>query len=90
MSVFKRQKKPLATVLLLAFVYILISAMIVFNVEPDSFNNYFDVIYWATVSLTTMGYGDISPVTTTGRAVAIISSLFGIAIIVLPSDIITA
>lgn len=90
MGVFKHQKKPLATVLILAFVYILISAMIVFNVEPDSFNNYFDAIYWATVSLTTMGYGDISPVTTIGRAVTILSSLFGIAIIALPSGIITA
>lgn len=90
MGVFKRQRKPLATVLALAFVYILISAMIVFNVEPDSFNNYFDAIYWATVSLTTMGYGDISPVTTIGRAVTIVSSLFGIAIIALPSGIITA
>lgn len=90
MGVFKHQKKPLATVLILAFVYILLSAMIVFNVEPDSFNNYFDAIYWATVSLTTMGYGDISPVTTIGRAVTIVSSLFGIAIIALPSGIITA
>ena len=90
MGVFKRQKKPLVTVMILAFIYILISAMIVFNVEPDSFNNYFDAIYWATVSLTTMGYGDIAPVTTIGRAVTIISSLFGIAIIAMPSGIITA
>ena len=45
LGVFKRQKKPLVTVMILAFIYILISAMIVFNVEPDSFNNYFDAIY---------------------------------------------
>ena len=90
MGVFARQKKPLITVLVLAVVYILISAMIVFNIEPDTFNNYFDAIYWATVSLTTMGYGDISPVTMVGRAVTIVSSLFGIAIIALPSGIITA
>lgn len=90
MGVFVRQKKALLTVLALAFVYILISAMIVFNVEPDTFNNYFDAIYWATVSLTTMGYGDISPVTTIGRAITVVSSLFGIAIIALPSGIITA
>ena len=90
LGVFTRQKKPLLTVLVIAFVYILISAMIVFNVEPDTFNNYFEAIYWATVSLTTMGYGDISPVTTIGRTVTVVSSLFGIAVIALPSGIITA
>lgn len=47
-------------------------------------------LYWATVSLTTMGYGDIYPVTTTGRIVTMLSSVFGIAIIALPSGIITA
>lgn len=34
----------------------LISALIIFNVEPDSFTTFFDAIYWATVSLTTVGY----------------------------------
>ncbi|MBE0600810.1 MAG: two pore domain potassium channel family protein, partial [Firmicutes bacterium] len=46
--------------------------------------------YWATVSLTTVGYGDIYPVTTVGRIVTMVSSIFGIAIIALPSGIITA
>lgn len=89
-GVFKKQKKPLITVGLLACAYILISALVVFNVEPDSFENFFDAVYWATVSLTTMGYGDIYPVTTVGRAVTMVSSIFGIAIIALPSGIITA
>lgn len=89
-AVLKRQRKPLLTVLVIAVVYILISALVVFNVEPDSFNNYFEAVYWATVSLTTMGYGDISPVTTVGRAITIVSSLFGIAVIALPSGIVTA
>jgi len=89
-GVFKSQKKPLMTVGILAIAYILISALVIFNVEPDSFDNFFDAIYWATVSLTTMGYGDIYPVTTIGRIVTMISSIFGIAIIALPSGIITA
>ena len=62
----------------------------IFNVEPDSFDNFFDAVYWATVSLTTMGYGDIYPVTTIGRIVTMVSSIFGIAIIALPAGIITA
>ncbi len=89
-GIFKRQKRPLMTVGFLAIVYVLISALVIFNVEPDSFKSYFEAIYWATVSLTTMGYGDITPVTPIGRLVTIISSIFGIAIIALPSGIIAA
>lgn len=89
-NIFKKQKGPLSYVLILALGYIIISALVVFNVEPDSFNSFFDAIYWATVSLTTMGYGDIYPVTEIGRVVTMISSIFGIAIVALPAGIITA
>ena len=89
-AVFVKQKRALLTVGLVAVVYVLISALVVFNVEPDSFGNFFDAVYWATVSLTTVGYGDIYPVTVIGRVVTMISSVFGIAIIALPSGIITA
>lgn len=89
-DVFKSSRKPLTTVGILAVAYILIAALVIFNVEPDSFNTFFDAVYWATVSLTTMGYGDIYPVTTIGRVVTMVSSVFGIAIIALPSGIITA
>ena len=74
----------------LAVGYILISAIVIFNVEPASFSSFFDAIYWATVSLTTVGYGDIYPVTVLGRAVAMLSSFFGIAVVALPAGIITA
>ena len=63
--------------------------MVVFNVEPNTFGNYFDAVYWATVSLTTMGYGDIYPVTVAGKIVTMISSFMGIAIVALPAGIIT-
>ena len=68
----------------------MISALVIFSVEPDSFNTYFDAVYWATVSLTTVGYGDIYPVSVMGRLIAMISSVLGIAIVALPSGIITA
>ena len=89
-NVFRNSKKPLISVGFLAMAYILISALVIFNAEPDTFENFFDAIYWATVSLTTMGYGDIYPVTTIGRIITMVSSIFGIAIIALPSGIITA
>jgi len=89
-NVFRRSKEPLIAVCTLAGAYILVSALVIFNVEPDSFDTFFDAIYWATVSLTTMGYGDIYPVTTAGRIITMISSIFGIAIVALPAGIITA
>jgi voltage-gated potassium channel len=90
LSVFRKQKESLLAVGTLAAAYVLISALVIFNVEPDSFNTFFDAVYWATVSLTTMGYGDIYPITTIGRTVTMISSIFGIAIVALPAGIITA
>lgn len=89
-NVFRRSRQSLIAVGTLAVAYILISALIVFNVEPESYHSFFDAIYWATVSLTTVGYGDIYPVTAIGRIVTMISSLFGIAVVAMPAGIITA
>ena len=89
-GVLKSSKESLIAVCTLAVAYILISALVVFNVEPDSFDTFFDAIYWATVSLTTVGYGDIYPVSALGRIVTMVSSVFGIAIVALPAGIITA
>ena len=89
-EVLKKSKNALIAVCMLAGGYILVSALIIFNVEPGSFDSFFDAIYWATVSLTTVGYGDIYPVSTVGRTITMISSIFGIAIIALPAGIITA
>ena len=90
LSVFKKQKEILMVVFMMAVGYVLIAALVIFNVEPDSFNTFFDAAYWATVSLTTMGYGDIYPVTVAGRVVTMASSVMGIAIIALPAGIITS
>lgn len=89
-NVLRTSKNSLVAVVILAVGYILVSALAIFNVEPDSFNTFFDAVYWATVSLTTVGYGDIYPVSTFGRVITMISSIFGIAIVALPAGIITA
>lgn len=89
-NVIRNQRAPLLAVGSLAVGYILVSALVIFNVEPDTFGNFFDAVYWASVSLTTMGYGDIYPVTDAGRIVTILSSFVGIAIVALPAGIITA
>ena len=84
-AVFEKQREAL-----LAVLYILVSALVIFNVEPDTFNTFFDAVYWAVVSLTTVGYGDLYPSSDVGRTIAMISSLMGVAVVALPSGIITA
>lgn len=90
LNVIKSSQRSLAAVLMLALGYIVVAALIIFNVEPDSFDNYFDAVYWATVSLTTVGYGDIYPVSVLGRIITMLSSLTGVAVVALPAGIITA
>ena len=54
------------------------------------FEDFFDAFYWAACTLTTVGYGDLYPISDIGRVISIISSMVGIAIIALPSGIVTA
>ena len=89
-EVLRTSRESLLAVCALAAGYILVSALVIYNVEPDSFESFFDAVYWATVSLTTVGYGDIYPVSTMGRIITMASSIFGIAIVALPAGIITA
>lgn len=89
-NVLRRSRDSLIAVCMLTVGYIMVAALVIFNVEPDIFQNFFEALYWATISLSTIGYGDICPVTTCGRAITMISSVLGIAIIALPSSIITA
>lgn len=89
-SVIKNQAPALLAVCTLAVGYVFISALILFNVEPDTFASFFDAMYWATVSLTTVGYGDIYPVTTLGRFMSMLSAFVGVAVVALPAGIVTA
>ena len=97
-KVVQKEKGVLLTVLGIAVFYVFLTALIMFNAEPHvnpatgnaTFENFFDALYWATVTLTTVGYGDMIPVTDIGRFVSMLSSLFGVAVIALPSGVITA
>lgn len=88
-KVIERERDTLAVVCIIALAYIIVTALILFNVEPDTFDNFFDAIYWACISLTTVGYGDLYPVSVIGRTISMISALVGIAIVALPAGIIT-
>ena len=97
-GVLKKERKVLTSVLFIAAFYVFVTALVMFNVEPQinpatgqaTFRSFFDALYWATVTLTTVGYGDVCPVTSIGRFVSMLSSIFGVAIIALPSGVITA
>lgn len=96
--VVKKERKVLLAVMWVAVFYIFLTALIMFNAEPHinpntgavTFSDFFDALYWATVTLTTVGYGDMIPVTDIGHLVSMLSSIFGVAIIALPSGVITA
>lgn len=88
-NVLRRERALLLSVGAMAVGYVLACALVVFNVEPDSFGTFFDAVYWACVSLTTVGYGDIYPVSDLGRVVTMVSSLVGVALVALPAGIIT-
>ena len=91
LKVVRKEAKTLETVLLFALFYILICALVIFNVESSpQFDTFYDAFYWACCTLTTVGYGDIYPVSDIGRAVSMISSVVGIALVALPSGIITS
>ncbi|MCR4664581.1 MAG: ion transporter [Paludibacteraceae bacterium] len=59
-KVLRKERHILFTVFWIALFYILITALIMFNVEESTmFGDFFDALYWATTTLTTVGYGDI-------------------------------
>ncbi len=96
--VLYKERLVLSSVLLMAVFYIFVTALVMYNVEPHInsatgepvFKSFFDALYWASVTLTTVGYGDVCPVTDIGRLISILSSVFGVAIIALPSGVVTA
>lgn len=90
LNVFEKQKDSLTVVFGFAIAYVIVSALVIFNVEPETFPTMFDAIYWATVSLTTVGYGDVYATSIVGKVITMISAVLGIAIVALPAGIIIA
>ena len=78
----------------LCFFVMLFSAIIMYTVEnpvqPEQFPNVITSLWWAICTLTTVGYGDVYPITHVGRFFASVISLVGIGIIAIPTGIIAA
>lgn len=78
--------------MLVVFTIVIILGSVMYLLEQgqNGFSSIPDSIYWAIVTITTVGYGDISPVTTLGKLFASIIMFIGYAIIAVPTGIVTS
>lgn len=90
LRVFHKEKDNLFTVCYLVIGYVFLSALIMFQLEPDTFPSFLDAVYWSAITLMTVGYGDFHPVTNLGKMVSIVSSFLGVVVFALPTGIISA
>jgi voltage-gated potassium channel len=85
-----RRKISVFLVSVLAIVTVVGTTMYVIEGEENGFTSIPTSIYWAIVTLTTVGYGDLSPKTPLGKTLASIVMILGYAIIAVPTGIVTA
>jgi len=88
--VASRRRIGIFLVAVMTIVVILGSLMYVIEGEAHGFTSIPRAVYWAIVTLTTVGYGDISPQTPFGQALAAMIMIIGYSIIAVPTGIITA
>jgi voltage-gated potassium channel len=92
--VLKNKKFELITLLTLSAFFIFIAGIMLYVFEANNkgsqINTLFDAFYWALVTISTVGFGDITPVTTQGRVVTMFIILIGIALISFVTSIIVS
>ncbi|XP_068596487.1 potassium voltage-gated channel subfamily KQT member 1.1 [Brachionichthys hirsutus] len=94
-SVVFIHRQELITTLYIGFLSLIFSSYFVYLAEKDSiddsggsmFENYADALWWGVVTVTTIGYGDIVPVTWIGKTIASCFSVFAISFFALPAGI---
>lgn len=93
-NVFKSKFQELLISLVLTIGLIIISACLIYFAEhtaqPDVFTSIPKTLYWSVITLTTVGYGDMYPITAFGRLLTGIILLIGVAFFALPAGIITS
>lgn len=89
-----KQTWPKITVFItVIFCSIIIFGTLMYLVEADDASGFNDIptsVYWAIVTMTTVGYGDIAPVSPLGKSIASLIMLFGYAILIVPTGIFSA
>jgi len=93
MKVIKNKSSELLVTLSIALVILFLTSILMFNIEyeaqPDKFQSIFHALWWSVATLTTIGYGDIFPITPYGQVLAAITAIFGIGLIAIPTSIIS-
>ncbi len=93
-TVLRREVAAIAGALLAMMTLIIISACLMFTVEnaasPGHFESITEAIWWAVVTLTTVGYGDITPITFGGKLLGMLIMMLGVCTMALPAGILAA
>ena len=93
-DVIVAKKRELLGSLFFVAILMLISSLLMYSAEhdaqPEVFRNAFSGLWWAVATLTTVGYGDIYPVTGLGRLVGAFIAFSGLAAVAIPTGIITS
>jgi hypothetical protein len=89
--VLKREKRAFSAAMFITVLITVLSGAIVYEfehpVQPDKFDTMPRAMYWAVITLASVGYGDISPVTPIGQAFTMVLAILGIGIVALPAGI---
>ncbi len=90
-KIYKKHIEALKNLIYVSLGFMLLSSLILYNIEPQTFDyNYLNAFYWSGITLTTVGYGDIYPVTMLGKFIGMFISFIGIGIIALPTGFIAS
>jgi len=93
-DVVQTEARTLASGVFMMASMVFVAAALMYSVEhaaqPDSFGTIGESLWWAVVTMTTVGYGDVYPVTTVGRMLAALIMLLGVGIVALPAGILAA
>lgn len=89
----EKKEELLATIFIMMFIIMISSTLIYYiesEIQPEVFPNIVASFWWAIATLTTVGYGDIYPVTALGKVLASIIALSGIGLVALPTGILSS
>ena len=93
-KVFKNKQNELLSSIFVVLLLMIVASVLMYSVEnkaqPEVFRNAFDALWWALATLTTVGYGDIYPVTVLGKILSAIIAILGIGLVAVPTGIISA